>query len=126
MVEHPVKPRAISMLAKIRQVLMEDDGSLALMIADCGKYVAGDMLADTIAAIQRTEQQCCKLADQLHEEREVSEMYQSLLGDYYPDTMTDAQKEEITALVAKWDEGGKSDENDRGDQDRAATVQHTR
>lgn len=111
MVEYSVKPRAISMLTKIRQVLMADDGSLALKIADCGKYIAGDMLADTIAVIQRTEQQCCKLTEQLLQEREINEMYQSLLGDYYPDTMTDAQKAEVAALVAKWNEEGESDEN---------------
>lgn len=105
MIDYPVKPRAISMLAKIRQVLMEDDGNLALKIADCGKYVAGDLLADTIAAIQRTEQQCCKAVEDLRMESEINKMYQDLLGDYYPDTLTAAQKADIAAIVAKWDEG---------------------
>lgn len=104
MIDYPVKPRAISMLVKIRQTLMQDDGNLALKVADCGKYVAGDLLADAIAAIQRTEQQCCKAVEDLRMEREVNEMYQALLGDYFPDTMTDAQKADIAALVAKWDE----------------------
>lgn len=103
MIDYPVKPRAISMLTRIRQVLMEDDGSLAMKIADCGKYVAGDLLADTIAAIQRTEQQCCKALEDFRTERDCNEMYQALLGDYFPDTLTDAQKADIASLVAKWD-----------------------
>lgn len=57
MIDYPVKPRAISMLVKIRQALMEDDGNLALKLTDLGKYGAGDLLADTIAAIQRTDRQ---------------------------------------------------------------------
>lgn len=110
-IDHPVKPRAISMLTKIRHALMEDDGTLSLLIAENGKIAAGDMLADTIAAIQRTEQQCYKAMIDLRKECEINEMYQCLLGDYYPDTMTDAQKADIVALVAKWDEEGERNEN---------------
>lgn len=114
MIDYPVKPRAISKPVKIRQALMaDDDGSLPLKLTDLGKYGAGDLLADTIAAIQRTEQQCCKLAASLLIERECSEMYQALLGNYTPNTMTDAQKAELAALVARWDKEG--DESDAAD-----------
>lgn len=108
MIEYPVKPKAISILTKIRQTIMDDDGNLALKIADCGKYVAGDMIADTIAAINRTEQQCCKALEALEMEREENGLYLSLLGGRMFDELTDVQKAEIAALVAEWDaDGGK-------------------
>lgn len=103
MIEYPVKPKAISILTRIRQVIMEDDGNLALKIADCGKYVVGDMIADTIAAINRTEQQCCKALESLEMEREENTRYNILLGSRHPDDLTSDQKEELTELVAKWD-----------------------
>lgn len=112
MIEYPVKPKAISMLVKIRQALMVDDGNLSLKLTGLGKYGAGDLLADTIAAIQHTEQQCYKAMDQLQQECEINKMYQTLLGDYYPDTMTDAQKADIAALVAKWDKESEEESND--------------
>lgn len=110
MIDYPVRPRAISMLVNIRQALMDDDGTLAMKIANCGKYVAADLLADTIAAIQRTEQQCSKAVEDLRMECEIKQMYQELLGDYYPDILTDEQKADIAALVAKWDADGGVDE----------------
>lgn len=104
MIEYPVKCRAISLLAKIRQSLMSDEnGSLSLKIADCGKYVASDLIADTISAILRTEQQCYKALDALDMEREENAAYFKLLGDRVPDDLTYAQKEELSDLVQKWD-----------------------
>lgn len=103
MIEYPVKPKAISILTRIRQVIMENDGSLALKIADCRKYVVGDMIADTIAAINRTEQQCCKALEALEKEREQNDLYSELLGGRAPDELTDAQKAELAALLAKLD-----------------------
>lgn len=104
MVEYPVKPRSISLLAKIRQSLMADeDGSLSMKVADCGKYVASDLIADTIASILRTEQQCYKALEALDFEREENRMYNALLGKRFAEELTDAQRKELSELAEKWD-----------------------
>lgn len=111
MIEYPVKLRAISLLAKIRQTLMDDEGALSLKVADCGKYVASDLIADTIASILRTEQQCYKALDALDMERKKNIAYWALLGNRMLDDLTDEQKADIAVLVAKWDADGDVEED---------------
>lgn len=104
MLEYPVNPKAISMLVKMRQFFMGDDGTAANKVAGSGKYMVSDLLADTIAAINHTEQQCIKALEELEMECSKNREYCALLEGHHPDELTGAQKDEIATLVSKWDD----------------------
>lgn len=102
MMEYPVKPMAISMLAQIRKSLMDGDEELSLRVAGCGRYLAGDVIADTIYAILRTEQQCYKTMDARDANLIKVCEYKTLLGGRYAEELTDEQRKELSELVTEW------------------------
>lgn len=105
-IEYPVKPAAISLLDQIRKSFMDDDGEISLKVAGCGRYFAGDMIADTISAILRTEQQCYKTISALEANLQENCAYKALLGGRYVEEPTYEQRKELSELVAKWGNRG--------------------
>lgn len=98
-----IPPRAISLLVTIKQNLM-DDNDLSLKVAECGKYAAAKYIDDLIANALELERRFHEIEEQyLYTKRENAE-YAELLCGYSADILTDDVKEEVHALVRKWEE----------------------
>lgn len=102
-----IPPRAISLLVTIRQNLMADN-DLSLKVAECGKYAAAKYIDDLIANALALERRFHSIEEQYLCTKMENAEYTELLCGYSADILTDDEKEEVHALVRKW-EGSDSD-----------------
>ena len=98
-----IPQRAISLLVTIKQNLM-DDNDLSLKVAECGKYAAARYIDDLITNALELERRCHDIEDRYLDTKEENEKFMEILCGFTPDILTDDVKEEVHALVRKWEE----------------------
>lgn len=100
--------RIVGLLMEIRAALM-DNNDLSLMVAQRGWIAAVNGIDRAIEMIVKLESLHAMHERQLADNTELLTMYESMLGGYDDDTLTDERKAELKALVDKWQE---EDENE--------------
>lgn len=93
--------RIVGQLMDIRAALM-DNNDLSLNVARRGWIAAVNGLDMAIEMIVKLESQHAMNKRQLADNAELLTMYNSMLGGYDGDTLTDERKAELKALVDKW------------------------
>lgn len=87
----------------IRSALM-DNNNLSLNVARRGWIAAINCLDMAIEMIVKLESKHAMNERQLADNAELLTMYNSMLGDYDDNTLSDERKAELKALVDKWQE----------------------
>lgn len=93
--------RIVGQLMDIRAALM-DNNDLSLKVARRGWIAAVNGLDMAIEMIIKLESLHAMHERQLADNAELLTMYDSMLGGYYDNTLTDDRKAELKALVDKW------------------------
>ena len=81
-----------------------DNNDLSLKVARRGWIAAVNGLDTAIERIVKLESLHAMKERQLADNAELLTMYDSMLGDYDADTLSDERKAELKALVDKWQE----------------------
>jgi len=96
-----IPAHSILMLTRIKQAIL-DDNVLASKITGCGSIAAANYIDELIA-------NASKMETQYHDYKRMYELKHEQVQDFFavlhcdPDDLTDEQKAELDALVAKWD-----------------------
>lgn len=93
--------RIVGQLMDIRAALM-DDNDLSLKVARRGWIAAVNGLDRAIEIIVKLESLHAMHERQLADNVELLTMYDSMLGGYDGNTLTDDRKAELKVLVGKW------------------------
>lgn len=93
--------RIVGLLMDIRAALM-DNNDLSLKVARQGWIAAVNGLDRAIEMIVKLESLHAMHERQLADNAELLTMYDSMLGGYDGNTLTDERKAELKALVDKW------------------------
>ena len=95
--------RIVGQLMDIRTALM-DNNDLSIKVARRGWIAAVNGLDRAIEMIIKLESLHAMHERQLADNAELLTMYDSMLGGYDDNTLTDERKAELKALVDKWQE----------------------
>lgn len=95
--------RIVGLLMNIRAALM-DNNDLSLKVARRGWIAAVNGLDRAIEIIVKLESLHTMHERQLADNAELLTMYNSMLGGYDENMLTDERKAELKALVDKWQE----------------------
>lgn len=95
--------RIVGLLMDIRAALM-DNNDLSLKVARRGWIAAVNGLDGAIEMIVKLESLHAMHERQLADNAELLTMYDSMLGGYDGNTLTDDRKAKLKALVDKWQE----------------------
>lgn len=98
-----IPPRAISLLVTIKQNLMADN-DLSFKVAECGKYAAAGYIDNLITNALALERRFHSIEEQYLCTKRENDEYTELLCGYSADMLTDEEKEEVHAIVRKWEE----------------------
>lgn len=105
-----LKPRWIQMLLAIKQACMEDN-DLSNKVCGCGRMAVAHYMDELIACVVKLETACEEYFSAMEIEKNENLEYFELLGGYTPDILDDAQIDEVKAIVKKWHEADKEEEN---------------
>lgn len=105
-----INPRWIQLLLKIKQACM-DDNDLSMKVCGCGKFAVARYMDELIACAVKLETACEEYFDVMERNEEENTAYYELLGGYTPDMLTEAERADMKAMVNKWQEADKEEEN---------------
>lgn len=105
-----LNPRWIHLLLKIKHACMEDN-DLSMKATGCGKLAAARYIDELIACAVKLETACEEYFDAMERNEEENTAYYELLEGYTPDLITEAERADVKAMVNKWKEADKEEEN---------------
>lgn len=105
-----LKPRWIHLLLTIKHACMEDN-DLSMKVTGCGKLAAARYIDELIACAVKLETACEEYFDAMERNEEENTAYYELLEGYTPDLLTEAERADVKAIVNKWKEADKEEEN---------------
>lgn len=105
-----LNPRWIHLLLTIKHACMEDN-DLSMKVTGCGKSAAARYIDELIACAVKLETACEEYFDAMERNEEENTAYYELLEGYTPDMLTEAERADVKAIVNKWKEADKEEEN---------------